>query len=1120
MASKKSNARWNAAASSSTTPSSPGTGLSTGSTGISSSSSNKSSSSTSKSAAAVAAVAAATSGVTGGGFSQHEFVANVYGEDWARMMNSTNYDPFEPLGHVVRILRLSSDEHERSKKREALVNECNRLEAKMDEIISVHYNDLNESMRIFQNVVGRITDSKQRIVKLRAGIARCKQLLQFKRDKLHQLWIEHIEYKEMIRLLDKVETVRRVPDQIDVLIGSNHYLRATRLVVETINTLEIDLSGVSALGDLQQELREKKKMLFDVILEELHKQVYQRNVPFETSAAAAKRRAEQAAAAADVLSPAKTTQPEPQSDDEDEFVVVSAVEPFDPKHRPMRDHAIDDDMTPNPERDPAHYVFMLLESLALLQQLPATVKALEQRLSSELSRLVQDAVVFVENTFVINNLNSSSTAADIASSNVHQPMLLVELLNVVFARLCEVLKCHVFVLQVLRYKIRQHETSVKVASELELESQLAAVALYSENDIWSAVQHEVQLLLCDYLNVPKDTHSAASTFLSSINTPEDINDGDILLNPSSLFHHKAASKKKLFSFSNSHHAMALQTVTRQDEQRRTLSGLSGLPQPGPQVAIASDMYSVGESGFAASHLLCHPDPRNVVHIFAAVMTMTRHAETDLLPETSVTKDTLRQFLTDFVDQTFLRLEKEEVTRRAKLAMEDSDAFKVPRDGLSLAKDTQFPLLHSAANVERVIRQVCFLPLEMPAYANEFMSMVTTILDRYLDLCQNVTRGAISGRKPAGSVEIPILSGVWATNERMVAVMQQYNSWQRLKGRPDTTGALMDDSDPALYEEEFTLQSASLENKPVAKTALIYDLSAVSFLAHLHHSLEWFARHVRLLLRRLVQMPDDLWNELSQDPQVNAAAAMADPLLDNTSSLASANQPILRQADEDHNISPALLATVSPVVEQLRDLSRQCLMTLRLEVRSRCFYSLLPVMQKSNYYCDREETEPDPLVAGLNKELNILEETMAAALSPAKIRFIFDGVPHLCKSILMRNLHSIKRINKHGVNKMCRSVFALEQNLSNITKTGDVGLDRARAYFELLVHKREDILADVEAEGPGFTLEEYKAIFELIHKSKTNEDPTIHSGNIERLELAISRANTRLRVAPARSSSAV
>lgn len=66
-----------------------------------------------------------------------------------------------------------------------------------------------------------------------------------------------------------------------------------------------------------------------------------------------------------------------------------------------------------------------------------------------------------------------------------------------------------------------------------------------------------------------------------------------------------------------------------------------------------------------------------------------------------------------------------------------------------------------------------------------------------------------------------------------------------------------------------------------------------------------------------------------------------------------------------------------------------------------------------------------------------------------IRYIFESLGLLVASILMNSIQYLKKINENGIKKMCRNLFAIQQNLTNITMSREPDLDHARQYYELL-----------------------------------------------------------------------
>ena len=54
-------------------------------------------------------------------------------------------------------------------------------------------------------------------------LVQCKQLLHCRQDELRVLWVEGVEHKKTVALLEQVEEIRTTPTQIDVLIHGGNF---------------------------------------------------------------------------------------------------------------------------------------------------------------------------------------------------------------------------------------------------------------------------------------------------------------------------------------------------------------------------------------------------------------------------------------------------------------------------------------------------------------------------------------------------------------------------------------------------------------------------------------------------------------------------------------------------------------------------------------------------------------------------------------------------------------------------------------------------------------------------------------------------------------------------------
>ena len=65
------------------------------------------------------------------------------------------------------------------------------------------------------------------------------------------------------------------------------------------------------------------------------------------------------------------------------------------------------------------------------------------------------------------------------------------------------------------------------------------------------------------------------------------------------------------------------------------------------------------------------------------------------------------------------------------------------------------------------------------------------------------------------------------------------------------------------------------------------------------------------------------------------------------------------------------------------------------------------------------------------------------------QYIFEGLGPLISNIVTSWPNHIRRLNENGIKKMCRNILSLQQQLTNITMTRELSLDRARQYYEML-----------------------------------------------------------------------
>lgn len=103
---------------------------------------------------------------------------------------------------VIRTLSASETNEQRDKEKSKLETEYKNCDKKLDELVSKHEEDLSKVMHLFANISQVVGDNRAKIAKVKENLQDCKKKLRCRRDELTNLWLEGLEYKHMLQLLE------------------------------------------------------------------------------------------------------------------------------------------------------------------------------------------------------------------------------------------------------------------------------------------------------------------------------------------------------------------------------------------------------------------------------------------------------------------------------------------------------------------------------------------------------------------------------------------------------------------------------------------------------------------------------------------------------------------------------------------------------------------------------------------------------------------------------------------------------------------------------------------------------------------------------------------------------
>ncbi|KAG8265390.1 Exocyst complex component 4 [Homalodisca vitripennis] len=294
--------------------------------------------------------------------------------------------------NVIRTLSTSESNEQRDKEKAKLEKDYQKCDKELDELISQHDRDLAQVMQSFARVSLLVNTSRAKISSVKENLLACKTLLSCRRDELKKLWLEGIEHKHTLQLLEEISQLKEVPAQLSAHLAKKHYLHATQVLVSALALGGSTLEDVEALRELRNQLEASKQQLYSKLLEELTRHIYvestQELLTMRLYRQGSMRERESTPSSFD------------RSRRELTPVGVTKRESFRSKKRLDFSNCLKNErLTPgkvtedvdaiNPEEDSEHFMSILVECLGLLSKLPESVESLKVDMQTELLRLVE-----------------------------------------------------------------------------------------------------------------------------------------------------------------------------------------------------------------------------------------------------------------------------------------------------------------------------------------------------------------------------------------------------------------------------------------------------------------------------------------------------------------------------------------------------------------------------------------------------------------------------------------------------------------------------------------------------------------------------------------------------------
>ncbi|KAJ4002503.1 exocyst complex component sec8 [Lentinula boryana] len=1002
-------------------------------------------------------------------------------------------DPdFNPVDLAVDLL----DQRSTGKNMDSFQDTKYKLFSALKGTVDKYYQAFAASLPHHASLLNHLSEIQTQTDETRTFLQESKEALGNKRADLAQMWSRGQTLEEMMRLLDQIEHLKTVPDLLETLMSEKRLLQASVLLVRNLKIInKPDMQEIGAVSDLRSYLLAQIQLaLREILVDELHSHLFLKSFWCDSRWAS--------------YTPNQRTFPKVEFEEELPSALPdqSPSSPSFPTTRlarflqdltlrpndaPMDVNESNTTAPPtasltsrnaqtllNPEADSFAYLETVLESLAVLGRLGATLDIVAQRLPSEIYSLIETTIDEVSERAEYGKRSSMFGLSAHRFEGVYtffsDPMLVVHkngYLPGSSLRLAalessaqqvdqEILRDFFWTLYSKMDAVAQglrviYEVANRIGSRRDFKDSAGTKpgTLFPLVDVWISIQAEMKTLVYDYLTNEDEGIMSGRNPISSINE---------ILRESRFSRDRT---KSVFRFADTDVKLTSKMLrTHEDELTQVLKDtMPGLVQGTAENTVQSALSTVGTDdrllGAGQHHrLLIKPNAFHVSVLFEPTLAFLDRVRSVLPSDIESVRES-GAVLDEFVLNIYLPQLEDKVSYLFHQAISGPEAFQP--DPLSKRISSE-PLIKASTHLMALINSLCAMlqmtPFHRENYSRLILGVVIQLYQRCSDKFQDLVSNPASGDLLQPQVT---LAAQWAQRtELMPCLTGLQNTMEENSSQQQQ-----------LWRQETHLEQDFLGQRQMTSTDLIPSIRNLVSLAGMYRSITWFASE----LSALKAHPDDgLLSPQNLEP-LSAVTMPYTPLVAYVPIASPTDQLSLILSKEMSLRFQALLRTY----EQLSEL---ILHTIRVDIRCRTMYYLDLAMRiliclQGNYFLDGEAGEPDPHIIDLNNDLSACDDLISPRISPTARSFVFSGLGQLMEHALINGARYLRRPNVYGIRKILRNILALQQSVKTITVNSNEHFDRAKRYFSLFFLSPTDMLNGIK-QYQEFTFDDYQTMLAL------------------------------------------
>ncbi len=103
-------------------------------------------------------------------------------------------------------------------------------------------------------------ENRKSVQKMKRDIGQCKSLLSCNREELRRLWLELVEQRRSLELIEVIDRVRAAPEILKNLIAAKAWPEATEYLLKVTDVMAREVDNVPALDSVKGELAVRRKV--------------------------------------------------------------------------------------------------------------------------------------------------------------------------------------------------------------------------------------------------------------------------------------------------------------------------------------------------------------------------------------------------------------------------------------------------------------------------------------------------------------------------------------------------------------------------------------------------------------------------------------------------------------------------------------------------------------------------------------------------------------------------------------------------------------------------------------------------------------------------------------------